>query len=574
VLPYVIIGELPFSGRLLVVETYPVAHVLAFATLLFCAYRAAGRGHLDWWKLCLAVVVGVATGLIGSRLLGEINQGQRNLSSILQAAERGYWGGPKAALGGLTLGVTLGLAIARLLGLRILEAADAAASGLAAGGALTRIGCFLNGCCYGRPTTTALGIRFPIGHPGMDELPAGFDALHPTQLYTAGALLLLAVALQRLQPRLKGGQSFSLFALGYASVTLITESLRGDPGRGHVVGMSTASAISVAIIGLVAFTWIARRLTLRMRAVPVGATLSLMVASGSLALPADGHAFSGVEEGMRRLLAGDVRGAAERLSAEDNSLPDGAVLLAQALGATLQGRLEVAEARLREASRHGSVEVRTAGRVALARMLLRSGSDAEAEQLFRAALADAPRSTLADDAALGLVRALRAQGREDEAREVVGQALDRYGRRGYFMTAPPSWSRMWEDLLRGRRRMLARRLRALAHRLGDWPGPEGLLMAARLIVDGHAERRLRKEQRALARNHLGDDGMRAGSRVPAARPVAPPGPAHRSNGARPRPASKRAGASPWWLPSCAWPRSPEGGSRSPAGSSERGLGGH
>jgi phosphatidylglycerol:prolipoprotein diacylglycerol transferase len=66
--------------------------------------------------------------------------------------------------------------------LPIISTLAAAAPGLAAGHAIGRIGCFLVGDDYGRPTDLPWAVAFPEGLPPT-ELP-----VHPTQLYEAAAL--------------------------------------------------------------------------------------------------------------------------------------------------------------------------------------------------------------------------------------------------------------------------------------------------------------------------------------------------------------------------------------------------
>jgi phosphatidylglycerol:prolipoprotein diacylglycerol transferase len=73
---------------------------------------------------------------------------------------------------------------------------DVFAPGIALGHAIGRFGCLMAGCCYGRPTTKPWGITF---HEPFAAANVGTPleiALHPTQLYEAGAeLLILAVLL-------------------------------------------------------------------------------------------------------------------------------------------------------------------------------------------------------------------------------------------------------------------------------------------------------------------------------------------------------------------------------------------
>src|SRR5437762_1769752 len=92
----------------------------------------------------------------------------------------------------------------RLQRINFLGAADAAAPALAIGYSLGRIGCFLVGDDYGRPTTSWVGIAFPKGSPPTtaEELrnfgasvdpslpPDAILRVHPTQLYESAAALL------------------------------------------------------------------------------------------------------------------------------------------------------------------------------------------------------------------------------------------------------------------------------------------------------------------------------------------------------------------------------------------------
>ena len=73
--------------------------------------------------------------------------------------------------------------------------------------ALVRVGCFLEGCDYGRPTALPWGVRFPSGslaaqaHAAAGWVPDGAPSLpvHPTELYESmlGLLALALVALGR-----------------------------------------------------------------------------------------------------------------------------------------------------------------------------------------------------------------------------------------------------------------------------------------------------------------------------------------------------------------------------------------
>ncbi|HSG00592.1 MAG TPA: prolipoprotein diacylglyceryl transferase family protein, partial [Vicinamibacterales bacterium] len=123
------------------------------------------------------------------------------------------------------------------------------APGIALGHIIGRFGCLLAGCCYGRPTDLPWGITFtdPVAAANVGT-PLG-EALHPTQLYDAGAealiLLFLLATERRGQPF--PGRTFWGYMLLYGVSRFAIELFRGDP-RGTMMGMATSQFVSVLIV--------------------------------------------------------------------------------------------------------------------------------------------------------------------------------------------------------------------------------------------------------------------------------------------------------------------------------------
>ena len=86
-----------------------------------------------------------------------------------------------------------------------------------------RLGCFLGGCCHGKPTDSFLGVRFPA--ESLACKAHGLVPVHPTQLYEMGFLILLGLALQFLVPMRHRIYSYLLL---YGAGRLIIEFFRGD----------------------------------------------------------------------------------------------------------------------------------------------------------------------------------------------------------------------------------------------------------------------------------------------------------------------------------------------------------
>jgi phosphatidylglycerol:prolipoprotein diacylglycerol transferase len=133
-----------------------------------------------------AAVAGVLGGLVGAKLLWTLEHAsEAPLMSLVLSRGGMSW------FGGLAGGLGAGLAVMWWRRLPMLATLAAAAPALAAGHAIGRIGCFLVGDDYGRPSDLPWAVAFPEG------LPPTSVPVHPTQLYEAAALALVTWALLR-----------------------------------------------------------------------------------------------------------------------------------------------------------------------------------------------------------------------------------------------------------------------------------------------------------------------------------------------------------------------------------------
>jgi phosphatidylglycerol:prolipoprotein diacylglycerol transferase len=106
-----------------------------------------------------------------------------------------------------------------------------------------RIGCFLAGCCYGRPTSLAIGVVFPEG----SFAPAG-QKLLPVQLFSSAAdFSLYALLDSRWKRRRHPEANGALFLMLYSSGRFLMEFLRGDV-RGSVGALSTSQFLSLFVL--------------------------------------------------------------------------------------------------------------------------------------------------------------------------------------------------------------------------------------------------------------------------------------------------------------------------------------
>jgi len=148
------------------------------------------RGELRGSKLpdtaLDAAIAGVLGGMVGAKLLWVVeHHGEEPILSLLLSRGGMSW------FGGFAGGILAGLWVMRRQRLPKIAVLAAATPALAIGHAIGRIGCFLVGDDYGRPTDLPWGVAFPRG------LPPTWVPVHPTQLYEAVALVPLAWLLVR-----------------------------------------------------------------------------------------------------------------------------------------------------------------------------------------------------------------------------------------------------------------------------------------------------------------------------------------------------------------------------------------
>jgi phosphatidylglycerol:prolipoprotein diacylglycerol transferase len=156
--------------------------------------------------------------------------------------------------------------------LPVWKIADIMAPSIALGSVFGRIGCLLNGCCYGRACSLPWAITFPPGHEthpvGMPGIP-----VHPTEIYDGLLNLILYAGLAWMFRHKKfDGQIFALYLIGYAVCRFIVEFFRGDYPPDHIHDGIFTSAQLLSPLILLAGIVLAVILSRRARAAAAAAS--------------------------------------------------------------------------------------------------------------------------------------------------------------------------------------------------------------------------------------------------------------------------------------------------------------
>lgn len=237
--------------------------VVGFYAGLLLAVRRSRREKLDpevIHELAIWILIG---GLAGARLFYVLEYWGERVNSIVDIFK--VWEG-----GIVFYGSVFGAAAAFFLyrtrrPFPILATLDVLAPSIALGIAFGRLGCFLNGCCYGDYCDMPwLAVRFPANSlPWLAERAQGLisgDAaltlpLHPTQLYSAVDGLILLALLSAYYPlRRRDGAVTAILMMAYPVTRFLIERLRNDESA-FVLGFTIAQAISLVLFAAGSVLW-------------------------------------------------------------------------------------------------------------------------------------------------------------------------------------------------------------------------------------------------------------------------------------------------------------------------------
>jgi phosphatidylglycerol---prolipoprotein diacylglyceryl transferase len=233
----------------LTVHWYGVMVAIAFLAGLWTASRRAGSTGVAGEKILDLGPWLIVGAILGARTLYVVSYWHeqfegRPVSEIFMVQKGGlvYYGG--------LIGASLAaIFYARLKKLQLWRLADIVAPSIALGYFFGRIGCLMNGCCYGRECRLPWAIRFPEGH-ATHPAQGIATPVHPTQVYDSllnlGLYLFLAWLYRR---KTFDGQIFAAYLVGYACARSFVEMFRGDYPQYYLGGWATpAQLISAGIL--------------------------------------------------------------------------------------------------------------------------------------------------------------------------------------------------------------------------------------------------------------------------------------------------------------------------------------
>jgi phosphatidylglycerol:prolipoprotein diacylglycerol transferase len=243
---HITINPVAFTIGSLSVRWYGVMIALGVLVLVLWMLREVKKGaRLSYDTVVTAALVGIPSGIIVSRLLYLIDRW------VYAGSPGPIWGLEGLTIWGAVLGAALGVWIySRLSKFPFGYFADLVVLPTILAQAIGRVGCTINGCCYGLPTTLPWGVVYTdprsYGYAASLSLPQGMG-LHPTQVYEIVFLLIIFGVLFPLRKRFQPEGSFFLIYLSlYSAWRLGIDFLRA--GNSFLFGLHQAQVISIIVL--------------------------------------------------------------------------------------------------------------------------------------------------------------------------------------------------------------------------------------------------------------------------------------------------------------------------------------
>ncbi|MBW1667089.1 MAG: prolipoprotein diacylglyceryl transferase [Deltaproteobacteria bacterium] len=224
------------------IHTYGLFLALGLCGALLITLKTGRAQGLRASEILDTALVMIVSAIIGSRLMYVIMNYSYFALHPLRILE--VWQGGLVYSGGLIAAILTMSWYLKHSKLSFWETGDLWAPGLALGQGIGRIGCFMAGCCYGKPTDAWYGVVF--NHP--HSLAPLHLPLHPTQLYHSVSNFIILGLLLSLRTKKKfSGQVFLWYLILHSTARLLIERFRGD-NRGLIPGTTMTPTQLIALV--------------------------------------------------------------------------------------------------------------------------------------------------------------------------------------------------------------------------------------------------------------------------------------------------------------------------------------
>ena len=225
-------------------RSYGLMAAIGFLLAVWSVNRNKEYAKLNGDQASNLLIIAMLAGIIGARIFYVVQFYQQEFAGNFGRIFRVDQGG-LVFYGGFILAIISLIVYCRMKKLDFLRVLDVFTPAMALAHACGRIGCFLNGCCYGKISTLPWAFQYPANsYPAQMTNNA---PLHPVQLYEAGEMIVLFFIFSSLLKKTKRGVPLSLYFIIYGILRFLNEFFRGD--NPHLFNLFTpAQCIGLLLI--------------------------------------------------------------------------------------------------------------------------------------------------------------------------------------------------------------------------------------------------------------------------------------------------------------------------------------
>ena len=274
--PVLFVIPVPFTETKILIYSVFFSITVALVLGIYLGTRAAQHEGLPVETALNMTFFGLIGVILGARLYAFIENPSFYINHPLRLIK--LWEGSLGTYGGAIGGLLACLAYLALKRQRLWDFLDVYAPYAFLGIGLIRVGDFLNGTAFGKPTRLPWGVSFPeesfafnhhVNHGLIRPDATASMPVHPTQLYSAIACFLIFFLLLALGPKMKRspGSRFFLGACLYAGSRLVVDFFRDDLRRHPPWDLASTQWVGIAVLLSLVLVWLCvllrRRASLR-----------------------------------------------------------------------------------------------------------------------------------------------------------------------------------------------------------------------------------------------------------------------------------------------------------------------
>ncbi|MBO5765185.1 MAG: prolipoprotein diacylglyceryl transferase [Lentisphaeria bacterium] len=206
------------------IRWYGVMAAVGFLLGSWVIYSNRKRLDISEDRCSGVLLTAMISGIVGARIFYVVQFFEHyrgNLFNIIRIDQGGL-----VFYGGFILAIFSILVYCRIYKIDFVRLLDFFAPAIAIAHACGRIGCFLNGCCFGRPANGFFSVTYPANSAPQLKYPG--CSLAPVQLYEAAENIVLFFIFFHLCRKTKRGVAMSSYLIAYGVLRFINECWRGD----------------------------------------------------------------------------------------------------------------------------------------------------------------------------------------------------------------------------------------------------------------------------------------------------------------------------------------------------------